>query len=246
MRNIKLTIEYDGTNYNGWQYQPQSHVRTVQGLMEESLALITHESTRLIVAGRTDAGVHALGQIANFCTGSRIPLERIPYAANCILPDDIVVVSSEEVDPGFHAQHSARGKTYTYLIWNLATPSAFYSRYSWHMQQSLNVKCMQEAALHLQGQHDFRSFCASGSSVKNYVRELTACTVIADGNLLRITVEANGFLYNMVRIIVGTLVDVGRGKLQPADLAEIIASHQRETAGSTAPPQGLFLVRVHY
>ncbi|MHB1127445.1 MAG: tRNA pseudouridine(38-40) synthase TruA [Bacillota bacterium] len=246
MRNIKFTLEYDGTNYSGWQSQSQSHVQTVQGIMEKRFSLLTKEKTVFNVAGRTDAGVHALGQVVNFYTESSIPPERFPYAAKSILPEDIVVVSAEEVGLDFHARFDARGKTYTYFIWNSATPSAFQCRYSWHIPRTLNTGRMQEGAAYFKGKYDFRSFCTSGSSVKSFVREINDCTVFADGKLIRVEVSANGFLYNMVRIIVGTLAEVGKGNMEPGDIEGIIAAQHREMAGPTAPPQGLFLVRVHY
>ncbi len=246
MRHIKLTLAYDGTDYHGWQVQARDRGPTVQGMLEEAWHRLTGERVRVTGAGRTDAGVHALGQVAHLATNSRIPADRVPHALNSVLPPDIVVGEAVEVDAGFHARFGATGKTYTYRIWNHPFPDPFTRRYAWHIPYPLDLTAMQQAAGALVGTHDFRALCATGSPVRNYVRTVFACAVAQQEQLLSITISGNGFLYNMVRIIVGTLVEVGRGKLNEGALAAAIRSGRREDAGPTAPPHGLFLVRVDY
>lgn len=246
-RRIKLTLAYDGTNYNGWQVQarPQG-VKTIQGILEEKLKLLTKEEIKVVAAGRTDAGVHALGQVVHFDTNSTIPTERFPQALLSVLPWDIVPLAAEEVDENFHARYSARWKTYRYTIDTGPMPHVFWRRFAYHCPHPLDRKAMARATEYLLGEHDFRSFCASGSSAKNFVRTIAACRWKEEGQLLMLEITGNGFLYNMVRIIMGTLLEIGKGKLKPEAMGEIIAARDRKAAGPTAPAHGLCLLKVEY
>lgn len=245
MRHIKLVIEYDGTYYHGWQIQP--HVRTIQQIIMEKIALMTREEVTLIAAGRTDAGVHARGQVACFKTSTAIPLEGFWRGLNSLLPPDIVVKSVEEVAENFHPQYCARRKTYKYVILNQKLPSAIHRHFCWHVPFPLNVKAMQAAADCLLGENDFSSFQAADAEVTNPVREIfRAQWLIREEVFLDFFIEANGFLKHMVRNIVGTLVDVGKGKISARDFQEILAAKDRRQAGMTAPAQGLFLWEVQY
>lgn len=246
MRHLKLIVAYDGTNYHGWQVQRESDGPTVQGTLEAALYRLTGERVRVTAASRTDAGVHAWGQVVNFATESRIPVERFPLAMNSVLPADVVVRRAEEVGEDFHARFQARRKIYRYVIYNSRVPSPFWRRYAWFIPVHLDQELMREGAGRLVGRHDYRSFCASGSPVRTFVRTVDMLNVERRDNLIYITIAADGFLYNMVRIIAGTLVEVGQGKRSPASLAGTLAARRRETAGETAPPQGLCLLRVDY
>lgn len=245
-KNIKLLVEYDGTNYVGWQRQPKFQGESIQGLLEESLEKIVCHQVQVIGAGRTDSGVHALGQVANFFTSSSIPVERLPAAVSSLLPRDIVVRKAREVPEDFHARYSAVEKTYRYTILVGPCRSAFEWRYSYHIPYQLNLEKMYRAAELMVGSHDFSSFCSQGSPVKNFVRTLKECRITNDDRHVNLEVTADGFLYNMVRIIVGTLLEVGRGRWEPEKVMEIIAARDRRLAGPTAPPQGLILVNVKY
>lgn len=246
-RNVKLTVAYDGTNYYGFQDQSDPSLPTIQSRLEEAIALVTKTPHKINGAGRTDAGVHALGQVVNFRTSASIPTERFVPALNSVLPWDIVVVDAEEVPWDFHARYSAKRKTYRYWIDTGKVPHVLRRRYSYFVSTPLCLGRLREAAKRLVGEHDFASFQASGSSTKTTVRQIFRLDVSAsDDGLITLEVEANGFLYNMVRIIVGTLIEVGRGKLSPSDMDAILAARDRKAAGPTAPPQGLCLVRVDY
>lgn len=244
MRYLKLTVAYDGTAYHGWAVQPQVHGPTIQGTMQERFKLLTGETLKLVAASRTDAGVHARGQVVAFATQSRIPLERWPQAANGVLPPDIAVLSAEETQPGFDPRRDATGKTYTYTIYNNPLPDVFQRRFSYHVRPPLAADRMDEAARYLVGTHDFRAFAATGGAAKTSVRTVYDCRVRRDGPWIKVEITANGFLYHMVRIIVGTLVEVGLGKLTPEEVARILRSGRRELAGPTAPAHGLCLERV--
>ncbi len=247
MRNIALVLEYDGTGLSGFQRQAeqQSHL-TVQGALEEAIRRVTGETVRVIGAGRTDAGVHAVGQVANFRCQSQMPVERLPLALNAHLPRQIVVREAFEVPVAFHARFHAAAKVYRYLIWNRRVISPFWGRYAWHIPVPLDVTAMAVAAERLVGRHDFRAFRASGSSVRSSVRTVYRCQVGRQGPWVVLTVEADGFLYHMVRIMAGTLVEVGRGRQPPGWVAEVLASGNRDRAGPTAPAHGLWLVKVKY
>lgn len=245
MRNLKLVIEYDGTNYHGWQIQPNGI--TVQEVLQTKIAAMTRERVRLIGSGRTDAGVHALGQVANFLTSASIPAEGFRRGLNSLLPPDITVKSVEEADPGFNAQRMARRKTYLYLILNREIPSALHRNYSWHYPVSLNVASMREAARLLPGEKDFSSFQGADADTVNPVRQVFRADWFAGpAPFLCFAVEAGGFLKQMVRNLVGTLVEVGRGKISVGEFERILNARDRRQAKMTAPPQGLYLLRVEY
>jgi tRNA pseudouridine38-40 synthase len=245
MRNIKLVIEYDGTNYHGWQVQPNG--LTVQEVIEEKIGIMTRERVRLTASGRTDAGVHALGQVANFLTPSAIPVEGFHRGLNSLLPPDIVVQSAEEVDLQFHAQYGAKRKTYRYVLLHRPVPSALFRNYSWHVPGALDLPAMGEASRLLPGKQDFTSFQGAEADNEDPVREVFQAGWSEKApDFLRFTIEADGFLKHMVRNIVGTLVEVGKGKRSPEQFGRVLRGRDRRQAGRTAPPQGLFLVEVKY
>ncbi len=245
MRNIKLLIEYEGTNYHGWQVQPNG--LTIQEVIEEKIGVLTGQRGRLIASGRTDAGVHALGQVANFQTSSRIPTEAFWRGLNSLLPRDIIIKSAVEADPDFHAQFGVKRKTYCYWILNREPPSAIYRNYSWHVSPPLDHRAMQEASGNLLGKRDFSSFQAAHPDTIDPMREVfKAEWSLRRENFLCFTVEADGFLKHMVRNLVGTLVEVGKRKISGEEFKQIIKARDRSKAGVTAPPQGLFLVGVEY
>jgi tRNA pseudouridine38-40 synthase len=247
-RWLKLTVAYDGTAYAGWQIQPD--VPTVQAVLETAWHEITREIVRVTAAGRTDAGVHALGQVVGVATESRLSANDLCRGLNAVLPEDVAVLEVEQARDGFHATHDAVSKTYHYHIHTGRTPDVFARRYSWHYPQPLDANLMHAAGQALVGTHDFSSFESAGSERPDAVRTLTILTVCRGTNELadRVTVEvtADGFLYNMVRAIVGTLVEVGKGARGVGWPAEVLAARDRRLAGQTAPPLGLFLVRVDY
>lgn len=244
MRNIKLTIEYDGKDFNGWQKQPNK--LNIQGEIERAIYNITKEEVDLIGSGRTDAGVHAFGQIANFKTNSNISIEKMAIAINSQLKNSIVVKKAEEVDERFHSRYNAKRKTYRYVINNTEYGSAIYRNLEYHFPIKLNVEKMQEAAKYFEGEHDFKAFKSSGTSGRNSVRTIYKAEVRTDGERILIELTGNGFLYNMVRIISGTLLDVGLGKIEPSEIEDIINSKDRTRAGKTLPAHGLYLVKVNY
>jgi tRNA pseudouridine38-40 synthase len=256
MRNIKLILQYDGTGYRGWQRQKQGEP-TVQDEVETCIARITGRASGVKGSGRTDSGVHALGQVAVFRTDSPLSASIIKWALNATLPGDIRVVSVEETERSFHPQFSAHGKRYVYIIANMDYTPAFLMRYVWHVPQTLDVGRMRKAAGHLLGRHDFRAFMASGSGAKNTVREIKSITVqnsenigfldfSIKGGFIKVAVEGDGFLRHMVRNIIGTLVDVGKGAISADTLVDIISSRDRGLAGPTAPAKGLYLDMVSY
>ena len=249
MKNIRLDVEYDGTAYAGWQRQPQ--VRTVQGELERALLDLTGEAVEVFGCSRTDAGVHALNHVSNFKTVSTIPADRFCYALNARLPKDIVVKASSEVDEEFHARFSCEGKRYLYQVYSCDTQSALLANRSWFTPMDLDVKAMNLAAQQFVGEYDFKAFQAVGSSAQTTVRQMTdACVYEREiperGRLICFEIAGTGFLYNMVRIMTGTLLDVGKGRKSPEDMLAIIAGGERQNAGPTAPPQGLFLKEVYY
>ena len=245
MRNIKLIIEYDGKEFNGWQKQPNK--LNIQGTIEQAIKLVTGEEVDLTASGRTDAGVHAFGQVANFKTNANIPIEKVAIALNSNLKKSIRIISAEEVDERFHSRLSCKRKTYRYVINNSEFSSAIYRNLETHIPQKLNVEKMKEAAKYFEGEHDFKAFKASGTSSKSSVRTIYKAEVIdAPNNRIYIELTGSGFLYNMVRIISGTLVDVGTEKIKPEDIKNIIESKDRTLAGKTLPPNGLFFVDVKY
>ena len=244
MRNIKLTIEYDGKDFNGWQKQPNK--LNIQGTIEQAIKSITGEDIELNASGRTDAGVHALGQVANFKTNSQIPIDKFAIAINSKLKRSIVIKKAEEVDECFHSRLSCKKKTYRYVINNSTEGSAIYRNLETHIPQKLDVDKMKEAVKYFEGEHDFKAFKASGTSSKNSVRIIYEAKVYQKEDKVYIELTGNGFLYNMVRIIAGTLVEVGLGKIEPKDISKIIEEGKRENAGKTLPPNGLYLLKVMY
>lgn len=246
MRNIKLVIEYDGTNYHGWQSQAKSGPPTIQDTLEQAIITLTNEDAKTFSSGRTDAGVHALGHVANFRTRSKIPSAAWAPALNHLLPADIRVLSSEEADEDFHARFSALGKIYKYRYLNRQEPTALYRKYAWHVNLRLNLKNMRLAAAALVGKHDFSAFRGAGCSAKSPVRTITSLEIKKTGDFIEIVTEADAFLQYMMRNIVGTLVEVGLGRYRADDVERILRSCDRTKAGRTAPPPGLYLVKVFY
>ena len=244
MRNIKLTIEYDGKEFNGWQKQPNK--LNIQGEIERAIENITGEKVDLIASGRTDAGVHALGQVANFKTNSNISIDKIPIAINSQVKKSIRIQKAEEVDEKFHSRYNCKKKTYRYIIDNSKYGSAIYRNISYHIPIKLNVEEMKKAVKYFEGEHDFKSFKSSGTSSKSSVRTIYKADIITEGDTIAIDLTGNGFLYNMVRIIAGTLVDVGLGKIKADDIQSIIEAKDRTEAGKTLPPHGLMLLHVDY
>ena len=242
--NIKLNLQYDGTEYHGWQIQ--KNAPTVQETVTRALEKITGEKVTLTGCGRTDAGVHAENYVCNFFASASIPPDKYPYALNSVLPSDIVCFGATQVGGDFHANKSAKSKRYVYRILNHEFPDAVLCRYAWHYRYPLDIQKMCEAAKAFLGEHDFIGFASSGFSVKTTVRTIYSLDVTREGEIITVDIHGNGFLYNMVRIITGTLVSVGGGKINPADMTGIIASRDRERAGITAPPEGLCLKEVYY
>ena len=245
MRNIKLTIEYDGKDFNGWQKQPNK--LNVQGEIERAIETVTGEKVNLIGSGRTDAGVSALGQVANFkIENNRLPIEKMAYAINSQLKKSIRVKKAEEVDERFHSRYTCKKKTYQYTINNSEQGTAIFRNIQYHFPLKLDENKMNEAVKYLIGKHDFKSFKASGTSSKNSVRIIYDAKVTRDGDLVKIELTGSGFLYNMVRIISGTLLDVGQGKIEPEMVKQILEKKDRALAGKTLPANGLCLMRVDY
>jgi tRNA pseudouridine38-40 synthase len=244
IRNFKLVLAYDGAGFMGWQIQPG--VRTVQETLESSLEKIFDHPVRIIASGRTDTGVHALGQVANFHAESSIPTDGLLRGLNAVLPGDVSVISVTDASPEFHARYMARSKSYLYVMDTKEVRNPFLERYALHVRFPLDVQAMRESAKYLLGEHDFISFLASGSEVRTSVRTMTASEVMSRGSKVFFWIQGSGFLRHMVRNIVGTLLLVGRGKLLPEDMQRIIALKDRSYAGPTAPPQGLYLIGVEY
>ncbi len=242
--HYKLLLEYDGTNYHGWQIQPQG--ATVQGMLEAGLARILNTPVRVRVAGRTDAGVHALGQVATFQSARPLNLLRFRHSLNSVLPSDIAIHEISEVPDTFHPRYDARSRTYQYRLWNRPSPSALYARYSWHIPYPLDQAGMNAAAALLIGHHNFSSFQGADSVERTPWRTMMRSAVCRERDFLVYTVEARSFLRHMVRNIVGTLVDVGRDALSRDEFAAVFAARDRSRAGLNAPPHGLFLVGVQY
>jgi tRNA pseudouridine38-40 synthase len=243
-RNIKLTIEYDGTGYSGWQRQ--SRRPSVQAEIERAIRVVTKEKVDLIGAGRTDAGVHALGQVANFKTDGRIATPGIPRALNAHLPEAIRIQEAEDVDDAFHARYSATGRTYRYAILNRAAPSAILRFHASHVPEPLDLDAVSGALPALRGTHSFAAFRGMGSAERTTVCNLRRADVARSADMVIFTFEADRFLRHMVRLIVGTLLLIGHGKLAPEAVGEILASEDNRRAGPRAPSHGLFLVRVTY
>ena len=246
LHNIKLILEYDGTNYHGWQSQAGSGSPTIQETLEQVLAHFTKSNIKTYSSGRTDAGVHAFGHVVNFKTAMSIPPDAWAHALNHLLPPDIRVVSSEEVAMDFHARYNATGKIYNYLVLNRPAPSSLYRNYTWQVSRQLSTRSMRAAASYLLGRHDFSAFRGSGCNAKTATRDLRSLVIKKSGDLIEIRLEADAFLQYMARNIVGTLVEAGLGRFRPRDVKQMLASCDRRLSGRTAPPQGLYLVQVHY
>lgn len=241
---VKLIIEYDGTGYAGWQ--TQKNALTVQETVEQAVLKATGCQVSLIGAGRTDAGVHAFGQAAHMDIDTTIPPDKLSYVINLLLPEDIRVRSSTEVSPEFHARKDAKRKHYRYAIYNAQHASAIYRNITAHVRQPLDVEQMMAAASYFKGTHDFSAFQAAGSNLVGTVRTIYSISVSRIGDMIYMDVVGNGFLYNMVRIMAGTLIDVGKGRLQPKDIEGILEGQKREEAGATAPAKGLTMMEVYY
>ena len=245
MKNFQLTIEYDGSRYHGWQRQKNDI--TIQATIESSLALMTRQEISLIGSGRTDAGVHALGQVANFRCRTRLDAATFQKGLNSLLPDDIVITACREMPLEFHARYDVKSKIYRYRVLNRPLPSALMRSYSWHIRTPLNSDAIKQALDSLLGRHDFKAFEAAGSPRSHTERTiLGADWRIEDEHIHCFQVEADGFLRYMVRNLVGTLVEVGLKKISADEFRQILASKDRRLAGATAPPQGLFLSQVKY
>lgn len=244
MPTFKITVAYDGTDYIGWQRQATG--TSIQGLLEDALREFGDGDIAVSGAGRTDAGVHALAQVASFALVRAIAPDAVVRALNAKLPDAIRVTAAEEVPASFHARFDARGKTYRYRIWNGDVLPPFERRYAWHVPGGLDVEAMRQAAALVEGPHDFAAFQSAGSDVATTTRNVYASTLTSDGALLIYETIADGFLRHMVRALAGSLVEIGRGQHAPDWIARVLESRERSAAGRTAPAHGLFLVRVHY
>lgn len=244
MRNLKLTVEYDGTNFNGWQIQKDK--RTVQEEIQIALSKILKEEVTVIGSGRTDAGVHALAQVCNFKTEKQIKPQELLFGINTMLPIDIVVTDVQEVDEEFNARISAKKKHYRYVINNSKFPSALNANREYHFKYFLDIESMQLAADDMLGEHDFKAFSASGCSVKDTTRNIYLLKVNRLGDRVIIDIVGNGFLYNMVRIIVGTLLDIGSGKSDICTIKNMLETKDRTLGGRTVGPEGLYMVGVEY
>lgn len=243
-KRIKLDVAYDGTNYHGWQIQPEAV--TVESVLNEALSRLLREEIKVIGASRTDAGVHAYGNVAVFDTVNRIPSEKIGLALNTRLPEDIRIQASREVPADFHPRHCDSIKTYEYHILNTDIPIPTERLYSYFFYRSLDVEKMREAAAYLVGEHDFKSFCSAKTQVTETVRTIYQLDVIREGYFIKIRITGNGFLYNMVRIIAGTLLQVGTGYYKPEEVGVMLEKKDRTAAGLCAPARGLRLVRIDY
>lgn len=246
MRNIRLRLAYDGTNYHGFQRQEISHGATIQGTLESAWKRLVQEEVTLATAGRTDTGVHASGQVVNFKTSARIPEDKIPKAFNSLLPRDIRIHQADCVPDDFNSRWSAKWKRYDYQIDNYSIPNIFQRLYAAHVPIRLNIDKMQQASCFLEGRHNFKTFAAAGGSSKTFERTIYRCQVKEERGLVKVSCVGDGFLYHMVRIIVGTLMEVGKGHTPPDEIPDIIASQERRRARVIAPAHGLTLVHVNY
>ncbi len=244
MKNIKLILQYDGSFYHGFQIQPS--VESIQGILEKTVTDITGESVRVYGCSRTDAGVHAYRYVAGFKTETPIPSEKISVVMNNFLPHDIRVISSVEENEEFHPRFSCLSKTYRYIINTDENPEVFMRNYEWQIKKELDINAMVEASKYIVGKHDFRSFMTTGPDMETTVRTVHSLEVKKENGKIAIYINADGYLYNMVRIITGTLCLAGEGKISPSYVSEIIEKKDRNFAGPTAPPQGLYLYEIFY
>lgn len=245
MRNIRMLLQYEGTRYQGWQRQSSTD-NTIQGKLETLLSRMCGETVELSGSGRTDAGVHALGQVANFHTECDLSTEEMLAYINRYLPEDIAVTELCEAAPRFHSRLNARGKHYEYHIVNSEIPDVFWRRYALQVPEKLDVDAMRQAADFLLGEHDFKSFTSAKKSRKSTVRRIDEIRIDEEGSLLRFSFEGNGFLHHMIRILMGTLLEVGMGKRTPESVADVLAARDREQAGPLLPAKGLILVEVYF
>ncbi len=243
-RNIKLTLSYDGTAYHG--FQRQNKVIAVQNVLESVLEKLCKDSIELAAAGRTDAGVHAYEQVVNFFTDGTIPLKNIAYAANRLLPDDIVIMKAEETDKDFSALHCVKSKIYIYKVYESTLPSPFLSKYSWHINKPLDLDLMKKALTYIEGEHDFSSFRSVGGNDTSSVREIYEASCVREGDMYVFKFWGSGFLYHMVRNIMGLVVNIGLKRVSVDDVPNIIAAKNRALAGKMAPANGLYLWKVYY
>lgn len=243
--NYKLLIQYDGSRYDGWQKQGNTD-NTIQGKLEHVLSRMTDETIEIHGAGRTDAGVHALGQVANFHTKKKYSAEEILIYMNQYLPDDIAVCQVENVPERFHARLNATGKVYVYTVRNSIVPDVFARKQEYQVESPLDVEAMKKAAQYFVGRHDFKSFCSNKRYKKSTERTIYSCSIEEEGSRIRFVWHGEGFLYNMVRILTGTLIEVGLGMRTPESMSSILEGKNRELAGMTAPAQGLCLMKVEY
>lgn len=244
MKRVMLTVAYEGTKYCGWQVQPNGI--TIEEVLNRELSRLLQEPIEVLGASRTDAGVHAMGNVAVFDTNTKIPAEKLSYALNRSLPEDIVIQNSREVRKNFHPRKTESRKTYEYRIWNADFVQPFNRNYTHFVYSELDVKAMQEAAKYLLGEHDFTSFCSIKTQVPDHVRTIYELSVTKEQQLITIRIRGNGFLYNMVRIITGTLLQVGLHRMKPEEVKTILEAKNRELAGPTAPAKGLMLVGIEY
>ena len=242
--NIKLTVEFDGTNYHGWQFQP--NCESIQAVLERAISTFFSAPIRITGSGRTDAGVHALGQVVNFSADKESSPFRIRRALNALTPPDITIKEVDIVSDSFDARRDAQSRVYEYHILNRPTPSPFFTKRAWHLHERLDVDAMREAIACLLGEHDFTSFRAAGCDAAHPVRTIYATSLEQRGELLIFTIEATAFLRHMVRNLVGTLVEVGKRERTPQAFAELLEARDRIKAGKTAPPHGLYLIEVKY
>lgn len=245
MRNIRMLLQYEGTRYQGWQRQASSE-NTIQGKLETLLGRMCGEPIELSASGRTDAGVHAMGQVANFHTSSTMEIEEMLAYCNRYLPEDIAVVEMQEASPRFHSRLNACGKHYDYRVINSGIPNVFWRRYALELPEELDMEAMRRAAALLLGEHDFKSFTSAKKGKKSTVRRIDRITIEKEGELITFSFQGNGFLHHMIRILMGTLLEVGMGKRTPESIPEIIAARNREKAGPLVPAKGLTLVEVYY
>ena len=245
MRNIKMTISYDGSRYKGFQ-RLQDNDMTIQGKIEAVLSKMTEENIEIIGSGRTDMGVHAYNQVANFKTESEMSVKKMQTYLYEYLPEDIVVHKMEEVEDRFHSRYNAKSKTYLYKIYNAEVHDPFSRKYTNHIPKKLDIELMKEASEYLVGEHDFTSFASSKSKKKSNVRNITSINIVENNNVIDIYVEGDGFLYNMVRVIVGALIDVGSKRKTPGNIKAMLEEKDRSKASDTAPAKGLYLYKVKY
>ena len=244
MKRVMLTVAYDGTNYHGWQIQPNKE--TIEGILNGCLSALLGEKIEVVGASRTDSGVHAMGNVAVFDTESPIPADKISYALNRMLPEDIRIQKSEEAAPDFHPRHCVSRKTYEYRIYCAPFPMPTKRLYTHFTYVPMNVDLMRQAIGYLVGEHDFKSFCSTDAQVETTVRQVDSIEVLVEGREIVIRISGRGFLYNMVRIIAGTLMEIGRGHISPEEMVKILKARDRQAAGPTAPACGLTLIKIEY